>query len=100
MGKRYEAVSPVEYQKNGETKTKWVKCGSGFENDQGAITIWLEALPVNGKLVLKVPQPYQGGRGGGQGNPRGPQGGGQQQSYSGGGQQGNPQTGFTDDGRF
>lgn len=31
----------------------WTKVGAAFKNDNGSFTVLLDALPVNGKLVIK-----------------------------------------------
>lgn len=45
------ASTPVEYEKDGETKTSWTNCGTWSQGDKG-ITVFLNSLPVNGKLFL------------------------------------------------
>jgi len=71
--KKYEAVCPVEYQTpQGEKKTKWVKCGTGYVTQKGSLMIFLDALPVNGKLVIRERQPYQPREGGGYAAPPSP----------------------------
>ena len=36
-----------QYQSGGETKTRWIRCGAMFKNDEtGRISIKLESLPV------------------------------------------------------
>jgi hypothetical protein len=54
---RYDALCPIERKdERGEAKTFWVKLGAAWENDKGAISILLDALPVNGKIVLMKPK--------------------------------------------
>lgn len=52
----------------GQQKKRWVKCGSAFTQDDGRISIKLDAVPVgpdwSGWLSLAVPQ--EQGHGGGQ----------------------------------
>ena len=41
-----------------ETGDRWREIGVGFSCDKGdAITVLLDALPANGKLVLRPPKP-------------------------------------------
>ena len=49
-GKRYKVLSPV---KNKDGRTFWVKMGIGFPNQDGSTNIFLDGLPVNGKLQLR-----------------------------------------------
>ena len=68
-GERLEAFTAVERQVNGETKTFWTKIGVAFPGRGGGAvySLTLDALPVNGKIVLMVPREReQGGQGGGQ----------------------------------
>jgi hypothetical protein len=74
----FEVKTVVEYEKDGQKKSRWIKCGVAFplRNGEG-FSVTLDALPVNGKLVIMPPLP-QGERGGRQ------QGGGYDQSQGGG----------------
>lgn len=47
-----EAKTPVE--RNG--KTYWTKIGVAFETSNGGWSVQLDALPVNGKIVLMEKQ--------------------------------------------
>ena len=64
-GERLEAKTPVER----DGKTYWTKCGVAFPTRDGGYSIQLDAVPVNGKLVLMKPREYddapQATRGGG-----------------------------------
>jgi hypothetical protein len=55
-GKRPDyTVSTVVSSENGD---RWREIGVGFANEKGdTITVLLDALPANGKLVLRVPKP-------------------------------------------
>jgi hypothetical protein len=72
-GERLEAKTVVERDVNGEKKSFWTKIGVAFAGKPGSpvvYTLQLDALPVNGKIVLMHPQEkeqggYGGGRGGG-----------------------------------
>jgi len=35
--------------------TKWIEIGVAFQNNEETITIKLNALPVNGKIILRRP---------------------------------------------
>lgn len=50
MSERLDAKTPVER----DGKTYWTKCGSAFVKGD-KITVLLDAVPVNGKLVLMPP---------------------------------------------
>jgi hypothetical protein len=53
-GKRPDyTVSTVVETGNGD---RWRDIGVAFASESGTITVLLDALPVSGKLVLKVPQ--------------------------------------------
>lgn len=39
--------------KEGDEKSRWTQIGVSFENKDGSETIRLNALPVNGKIVLR-----------------------------------------------
>lgn len=106
-GQRWDCMTVTEYQQNGQTKSKWTKIGAAFTNRDGSIGVQLDALPLDGRLVLQVPltreerearfqnrgrsQPQQGnfsgasggGGGGGRGGGRGftPRQQPQQQSF-------------------
>ncbi|MBK9071724.1 MAG: hypothetical protein IPL79_12090 [Myxococcales bacterium] len=49
--KRFNVVSPVE-RKDG--KTFWVRIGVGYANRDNSINMYLDALPVNQRLQLRV----------------------------------------------
>lgn len=55
-GKRPDyTVSTVVQTDNGD---RWREIGVGFTSDKGdTITVLLDALPANGKLVLSPPKP-------------------------------------------
>jgi hypothetical protein len=73
-GERLEAFTAVEREVNGEKKTFWTKIGVAFPGRGNSVySLQLDALPVNGKIVLMVPRERE------------QQGGGQRQSDGGGG---------------
>lgn len=49
--KRRKVLCPVQNEKTG--RTYWMKLGIAFENRDGSTNIYLDALPVNGKLQLR-----------------------------------------------
>lgn len=57
MAKRYELFTIKETQgHNGEKKNFWTKVGAGFENKDGSFSIILDALPIDGKLQMRLPK--------------------------------------------
>ncbi len=36
-----------EYEKNGETKTQWKRCGALFQRDDGSYSVKQDAVPVS-----------------------------------------------------
>ena len=41
-----------------DSADRWREIGVGFANEKGdTITVLLDALPLNGKLVLRLPKP-------------------------------------------
>lgn len=60
MTERLDVLAVREYEQNGEKKTAWCRVGVYFPakgGQPGEGTIQLDANPINGKLVLKVPRP-------------------------------------------
>ena len=60
MAKRWTVSTPIPYEdkQTREEKTQWLRCGSAFTSPDGrSITVLLETLPLNGKLVLQEPLP-------------------------------------------
>lgn len=75
---KWVALSTVEYEHQGETKTRFTRCGVAFwnkENAQGdqTLKVLLDAAPVNGQLLLMPDRPRDesGGGGGGGGGSKG-----------------------------
>lgn len=60
-GKRYQVFSireqKVEKPNNGgsETRNIWVKAGSAFMNRDGSVNVYLDVLPIDGKLHVREP---------------------------------------------
>jgi hypothetical protein len=66
-GERLEAFTAVEREVNGEKKTFWTKIGVAFPGRGNSVySLQLDALPVNGKIVLMVPREREQGGGGAQ----------------------------------
>ena len=42
-------------EREGEEKSRWVRIGTGFINKDGSINVYLDALPVNGKINVRDP---------------------------------------------
>ncbi len=38
----------------GKAKSRWIKVGIAFPNQDGSIHVVLDAFPVNGKLLLRL----------------------------------------------
>ena len=39
-----------------DAKSFWTRIGAAFENKDNSLSVVLDALPVNGKIVLQVPK--------------------------------------------
>lgn len=59
--KRMDVFALNEYTKSGEEKASWLRVGVAFEKDGKGYTLELTALPVNGKLVMRIHEPKQEG---------------------------------------
>lgn len=57
MTKRMDVITGVDYERNGEKKTRWSRIGVAFANDKGGWDVNLDALPCNGRLKLVEPKP-------------------------------------------
>ncbi len=56
----WSASTPIERGEGEEKKTNWTNLGIGFDNkESGTITVFLAGTPVNGKLVLRRPEPKE-----------------------------------------
>jgi hypothetical protein len=47
-------------EKEGWDKSVWTRVGAAFENRDGSLTLFLDALPVNGKLHVRDRKAKQG----------------------------------------
>ena len=53
-GKRYQAYVVNESEEvAGRPTEKWTKAGSGWVNRDGSMNVYLDVLPMGGKLVLR-----------------------------------------------
>jgi len=46
MSVKYDVVHGENYEKNGEEKTRWTKCGVVLETRSGRLALKLEMIPV------------------------------------------------------
>ena len=44
-------------EKEGSDRSFWVKVGACFSNRDGSLNVFLDALPVNGKLQIRAREP-------------------------------------------
>jgi hypothetical protein len=59
--RRLDVFVVEDYTKDGEEKANWVRVGVAFENKDGkGFNVQLTALPVGGKLVMRVHEPRPG----------------------------------------
>lgn len=54
-GKRYQVFSIKETIEDKEKKSVWVKAGSAWVNRDGSINVYLDVLPLDGKLHVREP---------------------------------------------
>lgn len=52
-GKRYQVFSIKEILEQNEKKSVWVKAGSAWVNRDGSINVYLDVLPLDGKLHVR-----------------------------------------------
>ena len=52
--KQLTAYTVRSYQQNGEEKSFWTRIGRAFENKDGSLNIYLEALPTSGKIQVRA----------------------------------------------
>lgn len=67
QNKRLDVFTVREAQKEG-AKPFWVRVGQAYTNKDGSLSVYLDALPINGKLQIREPPPQQDQRGGGRGD--------------------------------
>jgi hypothetical protein len=54
-GKRYQVFSIKERGEKEEKHQTWVKAGSAFMNRDGSVNVYLDVLPIDGKLHVREP---------------------------------------------
>jgi hypothetical protein len=53
--RRFDVYVVEDYTQGGEEKASWIRVGVAFENKDGkGFNVQLSALPVAGKLVMRV----------------------------------------------
>lgn len=50
---RSNAHRPVFAVTERDGKSHWTRCGAAFENKDGSVNVFLDALPVSGKLQIR-----------------------------------------------
>ncbi len=53
QGKRYQVFSIKEILEQNEKKSVWVKAGSAWVNRDGSMNVYLDVLPLDGKLHVR-----------------------------------------------
>lgn len=48
----YKVVVGRDTERNGEPATVWTQIGAGWSIKEGGISITLDAVPMNGRLIL------------------------------------------------
>ena len=48
--KRFDVLQPIERKDRG---TYWMRVGTGFLNRDGSLNVYLDALPITGKLHVR-----------------------------------------------
>ena len=51
--KAYRVLCPVEYERNGEKKTRWTRLGVAVPNRKG-MSVLLNAQPLNGRVFIDL----------------------------------------------
>jgi hypothetical protein len=60
--RRFDVFVVEDYTKDGEEKSNWIRLGVAFENKDGkGCNLQLSAIPVTGKLVMRLHEPKQEG---------------------------------------
>jgi hypothetical protein len=58
--RRFDVFVVEDYTKDGEEKANWIRLGVAFENKDGkGFNLQLIAIPVSGKLVMRLAEPKQ-----------------------------------------
>lgn len=53
VGFRLQVFSVREVVERGEKRSVWVKAGSAWKNRDGSINVYLDVLPLDGKLHIR-----------------------------------------------
>jgi hypothetical protein len=57
---RYDVLVADEYQKDGESQVNWIRVGTAWAHGDGeGFQITLAAVPVSGKLVMRLHRPKE-----------------------------------------
>jgi hypothetical protein len=57
---RFDVLVADEYERDGEKKVNWIRVGTAFRHDDGdGFQITLAAIPVTGKLVMRLHKPRE-----------------------------------------
>jgi len=51
--KGYRVVCPIEYERDGEKRTRWIRLGVAVPNRKG-MSVLLNAQPLNGKVFIDL----------------------------------------------
>ena len=58
---RFDAYSVREYEANGEKRSDWTRIGVAFAHADGkGFNVLLQAVPLDGKMVLRLHEPKEG----------------------------------------
>ncbi len=57
MSQKSERLSAYSITEHERGRSTWLKVGTAFVNRDGSINIYLEALPLSGKLQLRKEDP-------------------------------------------
>jgi len=58
--RRFDVFVVEDYTKDGEERANWIRVGVAFENKDGkGFNVQLTAIPVSGKLVMRLHEPRQ-----------------------------------------
>jgi len=58
--RRFDVFVVEDYTKGGAEKANWIRVGVAFENkDAKGFNLQLNAIPVTGKLVMRLHEPRQ-----------------------------------------
>jgi hypothetical protein len=52
---RFDVFTITDRERDGKTASYWLKVGVAFRNKDGSLNVYLDALPVNGRLQLREP---------------------------------------------